>query len=74
MFVSKMSGPFKTRKEAEHSMRVFIRVQERQDDARKQAIEARGLKFTPFSPPATDIYRIEEQPKGFIVVLDDPSL
>ena len=74
MFVSKVSGPFATEKEATESMRVFIRVQERQDDARKQAIEARGLTFTPFSPPAADIYRIEHQPKGFIVVLDDPSL
>lgn len=76
MFVSKVSGPFTQRKEAEQSMRVFIRVQKAQDETRKQAFEAAnpGREFMPFSPPAEDIYRIENNKNGFIVVLDDPSL
>lgn len=69
-----MSGPFATAKDAEKSRNLFIRVQKKQDAARKAAIEARGLTFRPFSPPAEDIYRIEQQPTGYIVVLDDPSL
>ena len=76
MFVSKVSGPHTTRKEAEESKRVFIRVQIAKDNASKEAFESRnpGREFVPFSPPAFDIYRVESQLKGFIVVLDDPSL
>lgn len=76
MFVSKVSGPFAKREQAEESMRVFIRVQKAQDETRKQAFLAShpGRAFTPFSPPAEDIYRIEDNKGGFIVVLDDPSL
>lgn len=76
MFVSKVSGPFTTRKEAEASRRVFIRVQLAQDHAASEAFHAKhpDKAFTPYSPPAEDIYRIEDNKGGFIVVLDDPSL
>jgi hypothetical protein len=74
VFVAKVSGPFDSEKEAIESRKVFIRVQMRQDAVHHASLVDRGITPNIISPPADDIYRIERQPKGFIVVLDDPSL